>query len=299
MTLQQMTVFLSVCEELNYTRAAERVFMSRQAVRQNILELEKEFNGALFENRNNRIFLTEKGALLKPLALQVNEKYQQLQRAMTADIRLSRPLRIGISVSAIPDYLPELLGQLDRFVQLYPNLPIETLRIENDEAAPALLSDALDAAIVIDLSRKHAGLVRTVLTSHPAAVLVNSRHPLYQRQRVSLPDLSGETMYLPGLGAEFSFLLHAAEQEGADIDFVMMPSYYQVLFLVQDRGGVALNRYYPGEDVDPSRVRSIPLQGAPPLCSSFLICEGRESAALHLLRDWLLRKLHFEYRLPA
>ena len=42
MTLQQLMVFLSVCEELNYSRAASHVYMTRQAVRQNIAELEKK-----------------------------------------------------------------------------------------------------------------------------------------------------------------------------------------------------------------------------------------------------------------
>ena len=69
MTIQQLTVFLAVCEEMNYTRAAAKVFMSRQAVRQNIAELEKEFDGFLFENRANRLTLTAKGVLLQRKAL--------------------------------------------------------------------------------------------------------------------------------------------------------------------------------------------------------------------------------------
>lgn len=62
--------------------------MSRQAVRQNIAELEKELNGSLFENRNNRLFLTGKGTLLKELAVPVMESYRKLQDAMIADVRL-------------------------------------------------------------------------------------------------------------------------------------------------------------------------------------------------------------------
>ena len=65
MTIQQLSVFLAVCDEMNYTRAAARSYMSRQAVRQNIAELEKELGGPLFENCRNRLRLTSKAELLR------------------------------------------------------------------------------------------------------------------------------------------------------------------------------------------------------------------------------------------
>lgn len=295
MTIQQLVVFLAVCEKLNYTRAAAKVFMSRQAVRQNIAELEKEFDGFLFENRSNRLALTAKGELLQRKALPVLKSFRELQTAMIADIKPDHPLRLGISISLIPDYLPGLLDHISDFGQRYPNLVPEILRLENDELGPALSSGIIDAAVVMDLGGCFPGLERTVLSAHPASAMVSSRHALFTRQQIHMSDLNGEKMYLPGLGPEFSPLFTAAEKAGSEIDFTVMLSYYQVLFHVQDHGGAALNRYLPGDDTDPSRVRSIPLTDVPHLCSSFLIRGGTASAPLLLLREWLTQRIQQDF----
>ena len=291
MTLQQLIVFLSVCEELNNSRAASHVYMTRQAVRQNIAELEKECRGTLFQNVCNRLSLTEKGQLLKDKAIPLMEAYRDLQQSMIADIHLEHPIRLGISVSTVPDYLPGLQSHLDSFSQLYPNLPVEAVRIENDEAGSALLSKVLDSAIVLDLDQSYPGVQRTVLTSHPAAVLISRKHPLFSRAAISLPDLNRDVLYLPGLGPEFSSLFEAADACGAAIDFQIMPSFYQVLYHINDRGGAALNRYDKEDHYDSIAVRNIPLEGVPPLCSSFLHCESDPASPVFLLCEWLVRKL--------
>ena len=48
MDIRQLHYFLVLCEEMNYTRAAQRLFLSRQALRQSITALEAELCGPLF-----------------------------------------------------------------------------------------------------------------------------------------------------------------------------------------------------------------------------------------------------------
>ncbi len=295
MTLQQMMVFLAVCEEQNFSRTASKVFMSRQAVRQNITQLEREFGGLLFENHKNHLALTHKGEILKRMAQPVVEKYRELQQVMVRDLHQDHPLRIGVSVSLVPDYLPDLLGSLQAFAQCYPDLTIETVRIMNDEAAPKLLSAELDAAFVLDLGGGHAGIDRTVITSHSSAVLVNNRHPFFSSETIGLKELDGSVMYLPGLGPEFAGLFEAANKAGADISFEVMPNYYQVVFHIMDHDATALNRYSPEDDVDPARLASIPFRDVPPLCSSYLRREGETLFVLDLLRDWVIGRQHISY----
>ena len=42
MDIRQLHYFLVLCEEMNYTRAAQRLFLSRQALRQSISALEAD-----------------------------------------------------------------------------------------------------------------------------------------------------------------------------------------------------------------------------------------------------------------
>ena len=295
MTIQQLSVFLAVCEEMNYTRAAAAAYMTRQAVRQNIAELEKELCGALFENCRNHLRLTEKGRLLRENAAPFIEHYHALQRIMNADIRMKSPIRLGISVALVPDYLPSMNKILQDFQDCYSGLSVAELSVKNDEAVPALLEGQLDACMVMDLGGKYDGTVRTVLTSHPAGVLMGSNQPLFMRKEIEVSDLRNCNLFVPGLGKEFNPLFEAAGQVPDSPQFEIMPSFYQVLFHVMDNDGIAINRYVKGEDTNPSKAKTIPLVGLPPLCSSIIVREKETSLPLQLLRDWIEGKLRKEF----
>ena len=47
MDIRQLHYFLVLCDEMNYSRAAQRLFLSRQALRQSISALEAELCGPL------------------------------------------------------------------------------------------------------------------------------------------------------------------------------------------------------------------------------------------------------------
>ena len=58
MDIRQLHYFLVLCEEMNYTRAAQRLFLSRQALRQSISALEAELCGPLFLSAHHKLTLT-------------------------------------------------------------------------------------------------------------------------------------------------------------------------------------------------------------------------------------------------
>ena len=290
MTIQQLTIFLAVCSELNYTRAASKVFMTRQAVRQNIAALERELNGPLFEIRQNRLFLTRKGQLLRDGAQKVTDAFYALQQTMNADMKREQPLRLGVSLSLIPDYLPSLKAYLADFGASYPNLRVDELQVNNGEAVSMLLAGALDACLVMDMGTVRPGLERTELTRHPASMMMRDTQALFRREKISARDLDGLRLYLPDLGDEFEPLFRACREAGADTEFVPMPRFYQVLYYVMEQGAMSLNRYDPREEQH-SRVRSVPFRENLDLCSSFLTEAGQTDPSVRLLKDWLFRHI--------
>ena len=122
MDIRQLHYFLVLCEEMNYTRAAQRLFLSRQALRQSISALEAELCGPLFLSAHHKLSLTDRGVSLQRHAAPVVEQFQQMQAALRAEIQSAQPVRIGISVALVPDYLPGLETQLDKFRQQYPHI---------------------------------------------------------------------------------------------------------------------------------------------------------------------------------
>ena len=64
MQMQQVDYFLTLCEELNFTRAAHRCGISQPSLTAAIGELERELGGALF-HRKPSIALTGLGRIVR------------------------------------------------------------------------------------------------------------------------------------------------------------------------------------------------------------------------------------------
>ena len=167
MTIQQLRYFLALCQDLNYTRTAGRLYLSRQALRLSIAALENELCGPLFTNVRNHLVLTEKGQRFRAQAAPVVEQFDRMCAQAYQDIR-SPALRLGISVALVPSYLPCWGDVLEQFRQQYPGIPLETTLLSNDAVCAQLQNGTLDAGLVMDLGGCAAGLARTALTRHTA-----------------------------------------------------------------------------------------------------------------------------------
>ena len=157
MTIQQLRYFLALCQDLNYTRTAGRMYLSRQALRLSIAALENELCGPLFINVRNHLALTEKGQRFRAQAAPVVEQFDRMCAQAYQDIR-SPALRLGISVALVPSYLPMLGDVLEQFRQQYPGIPLETTLLSNDAVCAQLQNGTLDAGLVMDLAAARPGL---------------------------------------------------------------------------------------------------------------------------------------------
>ena len=87
MDIRQLHYFLVLCDEMNYSRAAQRLFLSRQALRQSISALEAELCGPLFLSAHHKLTLTDRGMSLQRHAAPVVEQFQQMQASLRAEIQ--------------------------------------------------------------------------------------------------------------------------------------------------------------------------------------------------------------------
>ena len=76
--------FLTVCEEMNFTRAALRLHMTQPAVSQQIHRLEERYRAPLFFRDGRRISLTPAGCLLQNAARTAQNDEKVLQKKMAA-----------------------------------------------------------------------------------------------------------------------------------------------------------------------------------------------------------------------
>ena len=109
MNFQHLKYFLMVAEELNITRAAERLYISQQALSNHISNMERELEVKLF-TRSPKLALTYAGGLLVESATQILDLHSQyLRKVGDINRHYLGVLRVGISHTCGLALLPEIL----------------------------------------------------------------------------------------------------------------------------------------------------------------------------------------------
>ena len=149
--------FLVAAEELNFTRAARKLYISQQSLSNHISNLEKEFDVVLF-NRTSPLTLTYAGQALQTRARQLldlkDETYKEI-----SDIKdfSTGQLSIGVSHTRGRFILPEILPTYQRE---FPGIELHLVEGNSSELANDLLHGNID--LMIDLLPFTAENVATV-----------------------------------------------------------------------------------------------------------------------------------------
>lgn len=274
MTIQQLKIFLLVCEELNFTKAADRAYITRQAVKQNISALEDELGGVLFQNAANRLTMTDKAFKLRTECRAAVAEFDRLTEVMYADINSRRTVKLGISTALIPDYLPKLRKLVEEYRLQNPHLKIDQRTYNNDELSAKVISHELDAALVMDMQSFDERTKRYEITKHPSSVLISPTSKFWNRSSLSLDELNGEPFFVPGFGIEFVPIFSYIRTHKLIENYRCVPNFYQVCAGVREQNCIAINRFIPSENPDPDATQNILLEGLPPICSALIVSES-------------------------
>jgi len=115
LNFQHLKYFLTVAEELNITRAAERLFISQQSLSNHISNMERELDVKLF-TRSPKLSLTYAGDLLVETATQILDLHSQyLTKVGDINRHYLGLLRVGVShtcgLALLPDILPRFRAE--------------------------------------------------------------------------------------------------------------------------------------------------------------------------------------------
>ena len=144
----RINVFMAVCEEGSFTKAAKRLGISQPAVSQNISEIEKGVGARIFERNRNSVTLTEEGQLFKEFAGQILYWYKTASesfRSSSAErlARGERPrkdLRIGISDDYRCFLVPQGAEDVDIDIEsLGKGMSVKVIQKEAESSDPTSL----------------------------------------------------------------------------------------------------------------------------------------------------------------
>jgi len=193
MELRHLRYFVAVAEELNFSRAAERLHMAQPPLSAAIRQLEQELGAELLLRTTREVRLTEAGATFlegaRRTLAELDRAPSDAQRAAAGDLG---SLRVGFSWNARFETLPAI-GRAFRLS--HPDVSLLTEEMWNARMLPALRSGVIDAAV--SLCPEVTGKFSYVrVRSEPVIALLAQSHPLAGRDAIELHALSEEGFLL-------------------------------------------------------------------------------------------------------
>lgn len=95
----RIVTFLTVCDTLNYTKAAEILSLTQPAVSQHIHYLEKEYGTRLFYKNGKQITITPAGEILRQTASSFINDEKIMEERLKLENNAGLPLRMGATVT--------------------------------------------------------------------------------------------------------------------------------------------------------------------------------------------------------
>ncbi|HTF47734.1 MAG TPA: LysR family transcriptional regulator [Pseudonocardia sp.] len=188
--LRDLRYFVAVADELGFTRAAERLFISQPALSKQIRQLESLLRVALFERGHRGVALTAAGAALLPAARQLLTQWDEAQRAVgDAAAYAAAVLRVGISTSVGRGLLPAIKCA---FTERRPGWQLQIRQIDWNDPSVGLRDGSTDVTLRWLPVPEPSAVSWQVLSTEPRWVAMSAKHRLADCQEVDFADLLDE-----------------------------------------------------------------------------------------------------------
>lgn len=193
MELKQLEYFIAVAEELSFTKAATRLFITQPPLSRQIQQLEQEIETPLFIRKARSIELTDAGEFFYQHATKILQHAEEA-KLMTRRIgTLQQEFKLGFVGSVLFGYLPQIIRQAR-----INNRDFKILIEEMD--TPTQIRALKSGLIEVGFGRiliEDPAITSIILRREPLIVATPLDHPLVNLHRpLQLSDLVGETIIL-------------------------------------------------------------------------------------------------------
>ena len=225
--LQRIGAFVEAAKCLNFTVAANRLYMTPSSLSKYIAQLENSLDVQLFTRSNRVVALTPAGEYLYKYFSKLLADYEQHVDYARA-ISTGKVGRLGLH--AFPNIVPELGNLLYEFSQQYPQIELSYSWLYIHQVAELLLSDApsepYDAVLTKDYKLRSIPCPSRILTRSRLAVAMRRDHPLLQNgSQPALKDMAD--CHFIAVSDEFSNQMNAEFcQACIDCGFTPKIQYY-------------------------------------------------------------------------
>jgi DNA-binding transcriptional LysR family regulator len=192
MELRHLRYFIAVAEELNFTRAAEKLHMAQPPLSQQIQQLEAELGFQLFRRTKRTVTLTEAGKIFfqesRKILLQVDRAIQLGQQTSRGELG---QLTIGFVSSASHNVVPAIL---QAFRTLHPAVKLELREMTTNEQLQRLREGQIDIGFI--RPPVEDGINSEIVFREALILALPETHAMAKCDRVELRSLKDEPFIL-------------------------------------------------------------------------------------------------------
>ena len=148
MDIKSMRCFLAVAETLNFSRAAESIYLSQPALSLRINAMEDELGVKLFLRTRQQVYLTAAGSALLPEVQEILARIDALPEIIrtgedAADVTTGK-LSLMLDSSLPEEMLNQVMEVFNTFCERYPDVAITVDSMDTSEYESVLLSRNAD-----------------------------------------------------------------------------------------------------------------------------------------------------------
>ena len=170
MNIRQLEYFVGICDEMNFTRAAEKLCVSQTALTKQMHLLEDEFGAELFDRNQKKIKLTSAGEFFYEEASRAVRQFAAARSNMTAFLEGSNgTFRVGFLKSL---NAKRLVKCMSLFKKEYPDMTLGLCDLTGGELYRLLDCGELDCIIAPE-PEDHEQYRSVLVHEYPLAVLMN------------------------------------------------------------------------------------------------------------------------------
>ena len=259
--LRQMRYFLAVADELNFTRAAERLHLAQQALSASIRRLEEQLGVALFVRSTRKVELTAAGEVLvegaRVVVAAAAEAVERVQQ-----VAEGRSGRITIGFSTAAGGVPIVREIIRTFAESAPGIDIRTEEHDFGDPSAGLADGSVDAAFIFG-PLPVEGLSSVTLVREDRVLAIRPEHPLAERTVVHAADLRDlPWLRVPADHGPWPTFWFRRQGEGPVGPIIKTADEW--VTAIEAGRGVAFSMPTVMQNFTTARVRVIPVEGLPP-----------------------------------
>lgn len=152
MDLKQLQYFLAVAKHLNFSKAAESLYISQPTLSYQIAELERELGVALFVRDRRKVFLTPAGGALIPLAdktLNSAQAIREMARRGFPEVEHLQSLTVAFDRTEDHFESTGATRLIARFTNDYPTVDLKMMQTSYESCIAHLVNEKVDVAFLV------------------------------------------------------------------------------------------------------------------------------------------------------